>query len=81
MKNYHSRQAAKSAQRVAVERWNRSHRIGTPVIVVRDDKSEFQTVTRSDAWLLGGHSAVIQVEGIAGAYSLSRVSPATLQTA
>ena len=75
MKNYLAKERAKQAQLAAVDRWNLHHRVGTPVIVLRDDGSEFETVTRSTAWLLGGHSAVIQVEGIAGSYSLSRVSP------
>ena len=52
---------------------------GTPVIVTKDDKSEFPTKTRSAPWLLGGssrgpgHTAVIMVEGISGCYSLERV--------
>lgn len=81
MKNYLAKERAKQAQLAAVDRWNLKHHVGTPVIVLRDDGSEFHTTTRSTAWLLGGHSAVIQVEGIAGAYSLSRVSPATPQPA
>ncbi len=81
MKNYLAKERAKQAQLAAVDRWNLKHHVGMPVIVLRDDGSEFETTTRSTAWLLGGHSAVIQVEGIAGSYSLSRVSPATPQPA
>lgn len=47
--------------------------IGTPVLVKKDDGSIFTTRTRSAGWLLSGHSAVIMVEGISGAYSLERI--------
>lgn len=52
---------------------------GTPVIVTKDDGSEFHTKTRSCPWMLGassrdpGHTAVILVEGISGGYGLWRV--------
>src|ERR1700687_43814 len=52
---------------------------GTPVIVTKDDGSEFHTKTRSKPWMLGassrdqGHTAVIMVEGITGGYGLWRV--------
>lgn len=59
---------------------------GTPVILTKDDGSEFYTKTRSGPWMLGadsrdpddpthspGHTAVIMVEGISGGYSLERV--------
>lgn len=47
--------------------------IGTPVEVRRDDGSVLATRTRSEPWIIGG-TAVIMVEGIAGGYSLDRVS-------
>lgn len=46
---------------------------GAPVVVTRDLGEQFRTKTRSIPWLLGGHTAVIMVEGISGAYSLERV--------
>lgn len=54
--------------------WNRKHAIGTPVSVLNDDGSTTKTKTASDAWLMGGHSAVIRLEGYSGGYLLSRVS-------
>lgn len=48
---------------------------GTPVIVTKDDGSEFPTKTRSEPWELCG-TAVIMVEGIRGGYALSRVRKA-----
>lgn len=56
---------------------------GTPVIVLKDDGSEFATKTRSAPWALGassrgpGHTAVIMVEGISGGYSLCRIRKAS----
>lgn len=61
-------------QATMVARWNERHRIGAEVNVTRDDGSIMSTRTRSDAWLLGGHTAVIMVEGITGGYALERVS-------
>jgi len=62
-------------QQIKVADWNRLHpNPGVKVFVLRDDGTTLETVTRSAAWMLGGHSAVIMVEGIAGAYSLDRVT-------
>lgn len=59
-----------------VEVWNRLHEVGAAVTVRRDDGSVTHTRTRSAAQVMGGHTAVIWVEGIAGCYLLSRVKPA-----
>lgn len=58
-----------------VDAWNRHRPIGTKVLVRKDDGSVLETTTRSLAWLMGGHSAMIMVEGIAGGYRLDRVKP------
>jgi hypothetical protein len=64
-----------------VEKWKDVPE-GTPVIVTKDDGSEFHTKTRSIPWMLGassqhlGHTAVIMVEGISGGYGLWRVRKA-----
>ena len=49
--------------------------VGRAVIVRRDDGTESQSKTRSEAWVMGGHSAVVLVDGIAGGYSIERVTP------
>ena len=65
-----------------VNAWNKEHKPGIDVIVRKDDESEVRTKTRSEAFMLGscrdypGHTAVIQLEGIPGCYSLERVRPA-----
>lgn len=58
-----------------VEEWNAANPVGTAVLLQRDNGDIITTKTRSAAWLLSGHSPVVQVEGIAGAYFLPRVKP------
>lgn len=62
-------------QQAQVSRWNALYKEGQSVSVRLDDGSDMITKTRSDAWLMGGHTAVIMVEGISGAHILERVSP------
>lgn len=50
--------------------------IGTDVIVTKADGSLVKTKTRSEAQMMGGHSAVIWLEGISGCYSLRKVRKA-----
>jgi hypothetical protein len=68
------KQSAKK-QAALVEEWKDVPE-GTPVIVTKDDKSEFHTKTRSIPWLMGGHTAMIMVDGISGGYALERVRKA-----
>jgi hypothetical protein len=46
---------------------------GEEVIVTLDDGTKFETRTRSEAWLMGGHTWVVQIDGRAGCYDLKRV--------
>lgn len=58
-----------------VERWNAAHPVSTPVTaypVTRDDEA-LSTRTRSVAWVLGGHTAVVKVDGYAGGIALTHV--------
>lgn len=66
--------ASASKQQQAVDDWNAKHPPGTQVNVRMDNGSTRETKTRSEAWLLGGHTAVILMEGISGGYSLDRVT-------
>lgn len=63
----------------AVEKWNAAHAIGTPVTVRLDSGTTLDTTTRSEAWLMGGHSAMILLRGISGGYSLDCVTAKPLQ--
>ncbi len=62
-------------EELLVRKWNRSHRVGTPVIVHRDNGEDFKTKTRTRAQLLSGHSAVVWVEGLASCYSAHKIEP------
>ena len=57
------------------DRWNAEHKVGTPVRywpVFRTGEGH-RSVTRSEAWLLGGHSPVVMVDGYAGGIALTHV--------
>lgn len=69
-----SKRPSLESQTRAVHEWNAPHNVGKTVRVRRDDGSVLTTKTRSQAWLLGGHTAVILVDGIAGAFALDRVT-------
>lgn len=64
-----------------VENWNLKHAIGSPVVVTLDSGEKRETVTISEAYILGGHSAVISLDGVRGYYLLDRVTPATAKAA
>jgi hypothetical protein len=53
--------------------WNDSNPIGTSVVVRMDSEENRETVTRSVAQVLSGHTAVIWLGGISGCYALGRV--------
>ncbi len=61
------------AEQVKCDLWNGHHVIGVEVDVRLDDGTTKRTRTNSAAWVLSGHTAVILLEGISGAYALSRV--------
>jgi hypothetical protein len=64
---------------MTAEEWNNTHRPGIGVIVRMDDGKRKWTRTRSEAWNLGHGQPVVMLEGIAGGYDLSRVTPMELQ--
>lgn len=55
------------------EEWNQKTPFGTPVVLRLDDGSEFRTKTRSGAFVIPSGQILVQVEGKAGGYLLSRV--------
>jgi hypothetical protein len=58
-----------------VDAWNRANVTVRAVTVTLDSGEIIKTATRSDATMLGGHTAVIWLKGIKGCYALSRVQP------
>lgn len=59
----------------SVDDWNAQHPIGTAVTVTDDFGKTSESKTRSAAWVMGGHSAMILLEGVSGGYMLERVVP------
>lgn len=57
--------------------FNARYPVGQRVTVRKDNGEGVSTTTRSRAEVLGGHSAVIWLEGISGCYLLNRVTPMT----
>ncbi len=56
-----------------VDLFNKSFPIGTPVTrykAINPLREPIPTKTRSKAWLLGGHTAVVKVDGIAGGVTI-----------
>lgn len=63
--------------------FNAANVLGARVLVQLDGRADLmETITRSEAQILSGHSAVIWLDGITGCYLLDRVKPVpTLQLA
>lgn len=57
------------------DRFNAAVPLGAAVYLRKDSGDIIETVTRSAAQVLSGHSAVIWLEGVSGCYHLDRVSP------
>jgi len=55
--------------------FNKAFAVGDTVLVERDNGETLETITRSEAWNLSGHSAVVQLKGISGCYAIKRVKP------
>lgn len=62
--------------REAIERFNSTVEVGALVEVLIDDGSIWRTRTTAPAQLLGGHTPVVWLEGMAGCYLLDRVQRA-----
>lgn len=57
------------AQQKLVDDWNAKHPIGTPVTrykLINPLREPEETKTRSLAWFMGGHTAVVSVDGVSG---------------
>ena len=56
-----------------VDKWNARYSVGQSVEVTKDSGEIVKTATRSEAYVMSGHSAVIFLDGILGFYDLDRV--------
>ncbi|MBH1995216.1 MAG: hypothetical protein I8H90_22630 [Burkholderiales bacterium] len=70
------RPARKSAAQLqaACDKFNAAHQVGASVSVKLDGGEVRETVTNSEAQVMGGHSAVIWLDGVRGCYDLERVT-------
>lgn len=69
------RQAVDTAKEQALcDAWNAAHPVGTKVTVEMDSSEIRETVTRSEAQVLQGRTAVIWLVGVVGCYALYRVT-------
>ena len=63
--------------RKSVDAFNRRFPVGSEVMLKKDGVPEpIRTRTRSDAYLMCGHSAVVFLEGVSGCYLMTHVSEA-----
>ena len=65
-------------QQKLVDDWNAKHPVGTAVTrykLIKPLREPQETKTRSEAWLMGGHTAMVMVEGIAGGVMVESVKP------
>ena len=63
----------------AIENFNRDNPVGTPVVFWPGSRNGdgIKGVTRTPAWTIGGHTAVVSVEGYAGGIYLGHVKVMT----
>jgi hypothetical protein len=73
------KQPSKKALEHIVALWNSKYPVGTKVQVRKlvGDVDFVETVTTSEAYVLGGHSPVIMLKGISGCFALTHCSPIT----
>ena len=56
-----------------IKAFNEIHPVGTSVIVIKDNGELLKTKVRHPAEIMGGHTAVVWLNDISGAYSLNRI--------
>ena len=66
----------KEADESICKAFNQLHPVGSSAIYVNDDGDRTVTKIKSPAKMLGGHTPVIWLEDVRGAYLLSRIIPA-----
>ncbi len=58
--------------------WNAEYPVGTPVTrykLIDPLREGVETTTRSEAWVMGGHSVMVMVSGVSGGVLLESVVP------
>ena len=57
-----------------VTSWNARYPVGSSVSY-RSRSKLIGTKTTSEAWIMGGHSVMVRLEGVSGAYSIDHLKP------
>jgi hypothetical protein len=76
--NAREQRLSTQVQRLSADLWNANFPVGTPVTrykLINPLGDGQETKTRSEAWLMGGHTAMVMVEGVAGGVALESVVP------
>lgn len=60
-------------QEQQVFNWNKNNAVGCSCEVKTDSGFAVKTHTKSEAYLLGGHTAVVLLDDVSGCYMLNRV--------
>jgi hypothetical protein len=55
--------------------FNARHKVGELGFLKKDNGQTVPTALNSEAWVLGGHSAVAMFEGVSGCYKIDRFIP------
>lgn len=66
------------SEQAVVDTWNEKYPVGTSVTryaMVSPLRLPIETKTRSEAWLMGGHTAMVMVEGVSGGVMVESVVP------
>lgn len=75
MRAQHRHKRSERRLQEKVDAWNASNQVGTPIRYKNDIGKILESKTASVAWVLGGHSAVIMLEGVSGCYDFERILP------
>lgn len=65
-------------QQNLVDSWNLKYKVGQPVTrykLIEPLAEPQETATRSEAWLMGGHTAMVLVCGVSGGVMVESVVP------
>jgi hypothetical protein len=71
-------QEAKERATGSCSAWNQYYPAGSRVRVYRmlgDESSAIDSTTTSQAWVMGGHSARVMIQGLSGGHCLTHVKP------
>ena len=57
------------------EKFNAHYTVGQAISLELDDHTMMDSYLESEAWVIGGHSAIAKVAGKSGGWSIHRIHP------